>query len=160
MTRWAFQMNKIPSMIVIVKDRKAYCQYTSLPHPPLFDVSLFFTFHQFLFLFFCFRSFEMQVRVTTFFLTISFASDLYLPRYFECRTTIYNWAWKNVSYSISRPYPTPKSLLCFCICLNFVAQRSLICRKIVNGCEVEWTHPWQSFLDSCLVSIGFWRMSF
>lgn len=67
MKRWAFQMNKIPSMIVIVKDRKAYCQYTSLLHPPLFDVSLFFTFHQFLFLFFCFRPFEMQVRVTTFF---------------------------------------------------------------------------------------------
>ena len=66
MTRWAFQMNKIPIMIVIVKDSKAYCQYTSPPHPPLFDVSLFSTFYQFLFLFlfFCFRSFEMQVRVT------------------------------------------------------------------------------------------------
>ena len=65
-------MNKIPIMIVIVKDSKAYCQNTSPPHPPLFDVSLFFTFYQFLFLFlfFCFRSFEMQVRVTKFFLTI------------------------------------------------------------------------------------------
>ena len=68
MTRWAFQMNKIPIMIVIVKDSKAYCQYTSPAHPPFLMCLFSPPFISFYFiLFFCFRSFEMQVRVTKFF---------------------------------------------------------------------------------------------